>query len=138
MNEAQQFFFDNAGCGYRPDKESEFVGRVLGAIALARAEAWAADSGVAYDWSISDVDSSEHSDEPERYELFDCLLLLPCAECAPLVSGHEYRAIDDCPRKLYTHIHASLGAIDFGPGAYPDGAYKRVIEAELALEAMPS
>jgi hypothetical protein len=139
MNTAEQFFFDNAGYGYRPDRESEFVGRVLYAMELARAEAWAREAGAVFEWSEDDIDSSEWSEERPSWAQYACVMLLPCDECAPFVYGHEATAIKQCPRKLYTHVAGSLGGIDFGRDGSPgyDQSYTRVVEAELALEAMP-
>lgn len=135
MNEATQFFFDNSGSSYRPDRESEFVGRVLGANEMARAEAWARNAGALFQWCVDQLDSSEWSDERPAWDQYACLMYMRCSDCTKDLDTEH--AIKDCSRKLHYHIQQSLGGVDFGHDGSPrDDNYARVVEAQLALEAM--
>lgn len=108
---AVQFFHEHAGVSYDPTKESEDQGRWRCACELAKAEQWAKDEGIEFEWDIDPViDSSEFNDEQPAYPLWACFCKL----------GDE---------------SASLCGIDFGRDKEPWGKpYKRVIEAELAME----
>lgn len=138
MTPEQQFFFDQAGWSYDPATQSPFVGQVLGAIKLAAAEAWAHDADALFQWDVDDIDSTDFAPEEPAHELYSCLMYMTCDECPEPNTGlATERAIDQCPRKNWTHVKGSLGGIDFGANKGPWGApYKRVVEAELALEAM--
>lgn len=136
MNEATQFFFDHAGSSYHPDRESEFVGRVLGAAKMARAEAWAKSVDARFQWEVDgDTTSAEFSDDEPAWELYMCLMYTRCPDCPTDLD--TARAIRECTRKNSYHVQQSLGGVDFGRDGSPDGDdYARVVEAELALEAM--
>jgi hypothetical protein len=110
---AFEFFFEHAGYGYNPDTESPFAGRVSCATDLARAEYLAWDQGYTFHWSVDPYTySSDWSDELPAYQVWDCIM-----------------------RSGSGNVVSSLGGIDFGPDGTPwDGYYKRVIEAELAME----
>lgn len=107
------FFMTHAGSSYRPGVETEETGRRRGAADLVRAERWARATGVSFVWS-DDWEVTNH------VEAFDCYDREPdtCEMC------DAYDA-DGVPV-------ASLCCID---DATPE--YRRVVEAELALEAMP-
>lgn len=113
MNKQQQFFYDNAGYSYDPKIETPEHGRYRCAVALADAETLATAHGYSFEWSIDpDVDSSDFDGENEPYAQWLCTM---------------YNDAGD--------IVANLGGIDFGPDGEPWGnAYRRVVEAELALE----
>lgn len=107
MNDRQavEFFHEYAGWSYRPGVETPEQGRRKGAVALARAERWAADSGITFGWQW-DHDVAQDTE----YEV-ECLYAV---------------ALDTDARVL-----ASLGGI-----TDPTPEYRRVVEAELALEVL--
>jgi hypothetical protein len=105
MSNREQFFYNNAGWSYDPATETSEQGRWKCARKLAAAEEWAARVNLEYEWG-EDWDSCEHEYEPRP-------------------DSCEY-----CMASLGKEVLASLGCID---DATDD--YRRVIEAELALEA---
>lgn len=107
----QAFFYEHAGYSYTPGKETEEEGRTRCAFALADAEAWALAEGYSFDWGPCDTDSSDFSDERPFYVLHACYM---CDADGSLVQ--------------------SLHAIAFGRDKPAAGPYRRVVEAELALE----
>lgn len=114
------FFIANAGYSYHPPTESSFVGRVRCAMRLAAAEEWLQTKSHVYAWDIDRIDSSDFSDEQPPWALWSVVLSVELA-CG------------------YLHVAASLGGIDFGRAGDPySHYYGRVVQAELALEAMPS
>lgn len=131
----EAFFLEHASFSYDPNKETEEQGKQRCAQALADAEAWAQENGARFVWEIdADVDSSDHSDEEPAYALWSCLLYMPCDQC-PTSEPDLARKIDGCAIKRSLHAVQSLSAVDFGRDAEPCGQpYKRVVEAELALE----
>ncbi len=112
--QAQAFFYEHAGWSQSPG-ESKHQGKTRCAKALAKAEARATSNGYSFAWDIDpDSNSSDFSNRKPYYDLWFCL----CRDA----SGH---------------IVASLYAIDFGAGGSPWGQpYRRVVEAELASEAL--
>ncbi len=113
---AYAFFYAQAGYGYQPDQETKEQGRRRCAMQLTEAEQWARDNDVSFEWSIDDLDSSEWNDDPEPWAQWRCV-------------AHDEDGA----------VVASLCGIDFGRDVEPWGQpYRRVVEAELALEAMPS
>jgi hypothetical protein len=112
LTEAEQFFYDHAGYSYRADHETKGSGRTRIAVLLADAEEARKRSGAEVQWEEDDDQWTARGDDEEGI-----------LWCAALV--HE------------GHVLASLGAINFGPdkGPYSD-PYARVVEAELAMEAM--
>ena len=106
MRADAQFFYTNAGCAYDPKTETPTEGRKRCALILAAAETFARAAGVSFEWLI-DVDA----DEPGQW---GCIL-----------------------RDNTGEAKQSLWGIDFGPGGSPWGEnYRRVVEAELALDYM--
>ena len=106
------FFFEHAGVSYRPAIESEFAGRTNGAVALARAEFIAWDEGCTFCWDEESAWDCDRSGIEHDGPLYGCLML------------------DDVGVVIQ-----SLGGIDFGDHISPQGQpYKRVVQAELALE----
>lgn len=114
-----KFFYDHAGSSYNPKTETEEQGRIRGAQALAKAEAFAAEQGFIFSWS-QDEDGCIGCDCGSE----DCA----CASGEP----HDCRVcvMYDASGE---DVLASLGSI-----CEPSKEYCRVVEAELALEAMPS
>lgn len=109
---ATQFFYDNAGFSYDPKTETAEAGHWRSAQELANAEAWGRDAGLCFHWTIDPVTDSSDWTDGEPYAVWLCT------------------AYDESGT-----IVASLGAVDFGPDGEPWGQpYRRVVEAELALE----
>lgn len=105
---AQQFFFDNAGFSYDPQRETEDAGKARCAAQLADAELRLREAiacGVASVQWVHDADGWR--DRSENVESVECCLLF-----------------------IGESIAASLGAIEDA-----DDNVRRVTEAELALEA---
>lgn len=114
LTEAERFFFEHSGWSYKPGEETSCEGRNRCARLSAQAEAWARADGVTFRWE----DDNELW-EPEPYDTIEWCAAgreVTCKAC-----GHtEWETL------------ASLGGI---ADATPE--YRRVIEAELAYEAMP-
>lgn len=106
MEKAITFFEEHAGYSYNPVFETPEQGRHRCAEELATAERWALDAGVYFDWEPDPDGYLSAGDAPGPW--FSC-----------------------CARNMFGHVVASLGGID--DPTYP---YRRVVEAELALEAM--
>lgn len=112
--EAYWFFYENAGVSWNPKTQTQEEGRREGAEALLKAEFWANKKGCSFDWDHCDTTSREFTDEGEEYPLWRCVM-----------------------RDLAGNVVASLSGIDFGLNGEPWGdPYRRVVEAELALEYM--
>ena len=111
---AYQFFKANAGFSYR-DNETSDQGCSRNARLLAKVERQARDGGFSYQWEIDQCgDSSDWSDETPAWQVWTCAM-----------------------RNAEGALVASLGGIDFGRDGSPYGnTYKRVVEAELALEGL--
>lgn len=109
---ATVFFYEQAGWCYDPKIETSDQGKMRCAVALAKAERHAKSVGVQYQWRVDQhTDSREFSDEKPYYSLWSCF----CYRNGECIN--------------------SLHGIDFGRGKKPHGdPYKRVVEAELALE----
>jgi hypothetical protein len=108
-----QFFYANAGFSYDPKTETKAQGKMRCARLLANAEKQAARLGFSAEWMHDTVTSAEFNDN-SNYALWYCLL-----------------------RDGSGKVVESLGGVDFGDGGTPWGnSYRRVVEAELALEAL--
>ena len=105
--DAERFFFEHAGYSYDPATETPEQGRHRCAVALAEAEAWAKDVGVAFSWEDDNVGS--HVEEYDAY-------------------GAEPETCEVALASLGA-LRASLGCVDNA-----DANYRRVILAELADE----
>lgn len=121
-DDAKDFFYKHAGYSYDPAKETEAEGRERGAIQLAQAEQYALNN----DWEVV----WEYDQEPCigcDCGDFDC----PCYARRE----HETFAafLTDGRGRESHHILAALGSI-----CEPSEEYRRVVNAELALEAMPA
>lgn len=108
------FFFEHAGQSWPSGASDEVkaLERVKNAQAYALAEFWAWEQDYTFEWTQDEVDSSEWSEERPAYAQWQCAMRSDSHGCVQ-----------------------SFGCIDFGRGVEPWGqAYKRVVEAELALE----
>jgi hypothetical protein len=111
---AVAFFYEHAGYSYDPKVETKEQGRQRCAEQLAYAESTARELGLSFEWDVSDINSSEFSDKRPSWDLYDCVC-----------------------RDREGKVVTSLGGCDFGEDADgPYGHYRRVVEAELAAEAI--
>ena len=107
-----EFFLEHAGYGWYPEWETPEHGQRRNAQRLAIAERRASDAGIAFAWERDGFDSSEWTDERDP----------PTAtwQCTVFDSnGHSI----DC-----------MGGIDFGDGEPWGAPYRRVVEAQMAME----
>lgn len=116
----EQFFIDHAGYSYDPKTETPEDGQLRCARAMRKAERHAADAGWTVTWMVEE-DPMWDDDVDREHTDYDQFLALLHDEDGELL--------------------ASLGCIDLGPNQYPDHGdrtdpYVRVVEADLALEAM--
>lgn len=110
LAKAATFFAKHAGVGYDPATETRAQGAKRGGMELAKAEQYAFD----HDWSV------DWEEDSEPYQMGDAETDVPREVlCAVL-------------RDAEGNVLASLCGI-----GDPDRNYRRVVEAELALEAMP-
>ena len=107
---AVRFFEEHAASGYTPGKETKAQGRRRGAEALARAEQYALDHGWKVEWDF----------DQDEYQLGDAETEMPNEVLCAILKTPDGEVL------------GSLGGI-----GDPTREYGRVIEAELALEAMP-
>jgi len=122
LTEDEQFFYDHAGYSHRPDEEPS-SGRTRGAILLAMAEREARHRNWVYSWWI---DADADITPTDTYS----------------VSGAEHWGVTLCD--VNGVILGSLWSIDLGfahgnhgePKQPEDDPYHRVVQAELALEAL--
>ena len=115
LTKQQQFFYDHADYSYAPHTETPEQGRIRCAVDLAAAELWASQSGIAFEWNYDGCTNREWTDEGDEYDTWEC------------------QARDVANDALLGYI----GCIDLGPDSHPcRDNYARVVEAELALEAM--
>lgn len=105
---AEEFFYEHAGYSYGPDQTPE-QGRCETATKLAEAEAYAAKRGWRVDWQ----------DDPEPYQLGDAATEMPSQVLCAVLCDDDGAVLE------------SLGGI-----GDPSPEYRRVVDAELALEAM--
>jgi hypothetical protein len=115
MSKAERFFYTHAGFSWNPKTQTEDEGKRECARLLAAAERWASEEGIAYRWAIDEwANSSDFSDDTEPHALWQ------------VVAYHDGDVV------------GSLGGVDFGDGGDPwqseSSAYRRVTEAEIALE----
>lgn len=112
--DAVRFFYEHAGYSWDRKTGTEEEGHRSSAQALADAEARARGVGITFEWTIDyDTDSSDWSDERPSWQTWQCVAWLD------------------------ENIWGSLGGVDFGRDGEPWGEpYKRVVEAQVALEAL--
>lgn len=111
LSPAEQFFYDNAGLSYIPGKETPEEGRLRNALEYATAEEWARDYDADYQWS-DDWGIDHVAEFPDAYD-------------------SEPETCEACLMYIDGELVASLSCIDDA-----DDNYRRIIEAELALEAI--
>jgi hypothetical protein len=127
MTEAQQFFYENAGYSYDPATQTPEQGRAECAAKLAAAEAEARDRGYWFIWDTdSGVMSSDWLDANEDGG----------ANRDPWITW-QCAIVEHVPGSGQPRILESIGGVDFGRNGSPGTSdYSRVIQAELALEAI--
>lgn len=107
------FFYAHAGYSYQPDRETMEQGRRRCARSLAKAKNKARNLGVSFEWFQDGLTSRGWAGRGPAYNTWACTA-----------------------RNSDGKVIASLCGIDFGRDGRPWGyPYRRVIEAELALEA---
>jgi|SRR5262252_38931 len=107
MTKIEQFFYDNGATSWNPQTETQEQGRERGAKELAAAEQHALEQNWHFDWDADD----------------------PCDHEDGVCSREpEYCQLWDAERE---NLLASLSMI-----CDADDNYRRVVQAELALEAM--
>lgn len=116
IKQAVQFFYTYAGYSYDPKTQTPEQGRMQTARALAKAERDAASQGIRFGW------------EPDVEGCIGCDCGLPECKCA---SGEPHEVLVCLAYNTEGKVIASLGAI-----CEPTREYRRVVEAELALEAI--
>lgn len=116
---AVQFFYAHAGFGHNPKTETKTQGKRRCARALAKAEAYAYEHDWTYQWGGDSCIGG------------DCGETATCDHPCCQQTEHEclWCQLWDADGK---QVLASLGSI-----CEPSAEYKRVVKAELALEAMP-
>lgn len=113
MTQSEQFFFDNGGYAYAPGEIPE-QRKLRCAQSLAKAELDGREAGLSFQWREDERDSSDWSDEKPAWKLYVCCCF-----------GPDGKAL------------ASLHGIDFGRDGTPESSsYRRIVEAELAMEAL--
>lgn len=125
-----QFFLRHAGYSYDPQTQTPMQGRVRNTRNLAAAERKARDAGLWFKWEVDpDSTSADFGDNLDNGELGAPWQLWQCCACSPNESPGRFSNLST--------VLASLGGIDFGRDGEPWGnPYRRVVEAELALEAL--
>jgi len=113
MDAAVRFFHEHGGYGYDPATETRDEGRARCALEAAEAEAWADEQGVTFRWE----DDWHVTDHAHEY----------CTDAYPDGSPETCEV---CDAYLGDTVLASLGCIDDATDEY-----RRVIEADLAIEA---
>lgn len=127
-HEAWRFFMGNAGYSYNPDTETEAQGKNRTARMLAKAERNAASKNIRFEWHPDDAGcagcacGSENCDcfTGAVHETYACVALYGDPSCH-----------DGFGRPAGGAVVASLSAI-----CNPSREYRRVVEAELAVEAL--
>jgi hypothetical protein len=107
LSKSEKFFYDHGGYNWESGRETEEQGRIRCAKQSARAERKALDEGLRFVWdSCPDSDHSYLEQEPDTCEMCACI-------------------------DQEGNVLASLGCIDDA-----EESYRRVIESELAIEAL--
>lgn len=110
MTNDERFFYDNAGYSHDPKTQTEEQGHVETAQALARAELFAVENGWIFTWELDPhADPNDWDGEgPMGEEAWGCILTVPG---------------DSRTESLWSIWD-------------PTREYQRVVQAELALEAL--
>lgn len=124
LTEAEAFFYEWAGWSYKSGEETPAQSRTRGAIDLAAAEQWAEEQGLRVEW--------EPEGSPDVSWCDECVEDTNGAEWTKQHSRSWHEAQQECAVLLDGEdaVLASLGNID-----RPSNEYRRVVAAELALEA---
>jgi hypothetical protein len=130
------FFLRHAGGSYNPQTETKQQGRIRGAQQLAKAERWAESEGLVYRWEEDtdcgpdDFEFEEDKEHVRQDGARYCVLVRQCPECyAKCGTEAAYCKHDE--------VLTSLSGITESLNNRERDNYRRVVEAELALEAMP-
>lgn len=107
---AVAFFHEHAPYCWDPARETEADGRLRTARRLAAAEAWLEATESERDWREEETAAGD--DEGTWVVIYSCTVRTP-------------------------HGDASMGGIDLDPDGFAGDTYRRVVEAQLALEIMP-
>jgi hypothetical protein len=113
---AVSYFMKHAGSSYMPGKETRAQGKRRGAIKLAKAEKEAAARGWTVEWEHDPHADLSWADEQAREDIDEVLSAV-------------LRSDDN-------EVLASLSGITFGRDNMANRNYRRVVEAELADEAL--
>lgn len=127
LTKAEKFFYDNAGYSYDPKTETVEEGKIKCAKAMAQAEMFAREHNWSFSWELEQESpvsvfgkacpkNAKCVDDRCRYAHYDPESDFYCC----LIWDNS-----DTPEVI-----GSLGMIE-----EPDPEYRRVVEAELALEA---
>lgn len=119
MTKQEQFFYDHAGYSYDPKTQTKEEGREQGAKHLAQAETYAREQGWECSWEYEQERAIDVFGPPDPVNgpFYD-----PDAEFLCCLLRDENGKVLE-----------SLGMIE-----NPSREYRRVVEAELAWEAMPT
>jgi hypothetical protein len=117
---AYTFFFTHAGYSYDPTTETARQGRAKCAKELAAAEKAASSRGWVFSWE-EDADGDANGEGPAE----SCSVYARCQDCGNVHTELALRGHD------LSYPLASLCGI-----AGADDSYRRVIQAELAAEAL--
>jgi hypothetical protein len=138
MTKREQFFFDHAWYSYDLAKETPEQGKERCAKDLAAAEEFAKNLGWEYLWEIEQENPRDVFGEPDpvngpfydpENEFWQCALFGTMPEVCPLCAGDPCYCY--CRYSAKRKVLGSLGMIEA-----PTPEYRRVVEAELASEAM--
>jgi len=125
---AYHFFLSQAGYSHNPATETAIEGRRRCARALADAERWAASKDLEFEWrddpdtTEDDFEFPEDKEHVQEHGAVGCILWDPCPEHG-----------SDC--KHAKHLGSLWGITESLNNRERDN-YRRVVQAELALEAM--
>jgi len=122
----EQFFYDNAGSSYTPGKETKEQGMIRGAKALAAAEAWAKNDDYAFIWQDEQEAWSEFTGDMDAEDIAN----IDSVEWVGMY-GPNYDPFGDSGTRPPVQ---ALGGVIFGGDWKQSNNYRRVVEAELALE----
>lgn len=136
VSEGEAFFFEHAGWGYHPDRETPEEGRMRGARTLRAAEVYAQREGWHVDWE-EDPDPITDDDVERDEDYSQYVAVLYDSEGNVLGSlGSIDLGSDTCMGYDARPHHFEGGPITGEPLRKVYDPYVRVVEAELASEAL--
>jgi len=128
LSKTEQFFYEHAGWGYDPAKETSNEGRVRCAKELALAETWARENCYSFSWEYE-------QESPQSVFGKPCPKKGKCADAkcpyAHYDPKNEFFVAEIWDNSETPEVVGSLGMIEA-----PSKEYRRVVEAELAHEIM--